>query len=238
MGDTLPLDALKIFSAVIFDGQTCPFLSRLIISRETPERMAKSASVSRFSERKSESFIEGLCIPCTVHVKHMIDNAERLRCYDAQDATPVAKLSGDWGYSEVVDNLDKSKMATVAVTSSEARAGQSYKAKETAELLVRCRRGKTSVLIVFDSPVAFRSVNVNYRVGASPARQAKWDGSESGKAYGIFDGPSAVALAKSIEASDDFYVEAASQIHGTSGALFKTVGAKEAFAPIRSACKW
>jgi type VI secretion system protein VasI len=170
--------------------------------------------------------------------------SERLKCFDeaVKDIPQTGSSTGNWVITKDESKLDRSQQVSIILPSNEARIhSKIFGGKDEASLIIRCKDRKTEMVIFYDHfvvPVGMGGVSIQYRVGNNPPQKAKWSGSQNGKSFGPWDGPTTIPLIRKMLESDDMFVQSDAAITGSTEALFKLSGLKEAIKPVQEACKW
>jgi type VI secretion system VasI family protein len=94
------------------------------------------------------------------------------------------------------------------------------------------------LFVVFNSIVASANgVKVQYRVGDAAPATEQWISSQDNRAFGLWKSKLAISLIRKLEGAEEFYIRGDGNL-GTSEALFKLSGVREAVAPVRKTCGW
>lgn len=157
--------------------------------------------------------------------------AERLECLDAiplPESPAPSNPSGAWVIDETKSPMDDSPLIVASVSS-----------RETAQLLlmIRCREGRTELLVSTPGPIDFnRQLPVVYRVGSAPAVQATWGLSTNSRAM-FAPGASTISLIRSLQEDGRFFFRVIGGV-AQYEVTFETKGVEEVRRRVSTACRW
>ncbi|MDN5001363.1 type VI secretion system-associated protein TagO [Bradyrhizobium sp. GCM10027634] len=158
------------------------------------------------------------------------------------DGLMVSDDQVGWSNKETTSGLDNSKSETAILPAATAKISRfaTSRLAQHAALVIRCREGKTDLFVAYTDIVdgMEHSISVQYRIGDSPVKTARWGISQDYQSYGTWQTAETLPLIRSLLNANELYIRGDAGSMGTSEALFKLAGIEGAIAPVRAACHW
>lgn len=219
-------------------------LANLLISgcnRDVDQsKNAPPTSVSTIQSPAVNNVVQALNVKELAICSSKENSIQRLNCFDdlakkydqiSKTIDTSSKAKGAWITSTETDPLTDRSIYFAQLDAIEGKGRFGDKIK----LTVRCKKGKTEAYIDWATFLGSDEIRVTSRVDKSTAMTNVWLLSTDHKASFM---PQAATALKKFVGATSFVVNLTPYSENPITALFDVTGAEEAFADIRSECKW